>query len=101
MDYNNIKNFEKELMNDKTKLVKVIETLDNDNRKLEKENKILKEQQENFVKNFGDFKTKFIEIEQENNKYKDFILQNNLNKNFENFRKIEDEDNNFHLKFRA
>ncbi|MDY0051761.1 hypothetical protein [Arcobacter defluvii] len=99
MDYNNIKNFEKELMNDKTKLVKVIETLDNDNRKLEKENKILKEQQENFVKNFGDFKTKFIEIEQENNKYKDFILQNNLNKNFENFGKIEDKDNNLPFNF--
>lgn len=99
MDYNNIKNFEKELMNDKTKLVKVIETLDNDNRKLEKENKILKEQQENFVKNFGDFKTKFIEIEQENNKYKDFILQNNLNKNFENFNQKQ-EDNNFLFNFR-
>ena len=44
-------------------------------------------------------KTKFIEIEQENNKYKDFILQNNLNKNFENFGKIEDKDNNLPFNF--
>ncbi len=94
MDYNNIKNFEKELMNDKTKLVKVIETLDNDNRKLEKENKILKEQQENFIKNFKDFKDKFEEIEQENQEYKKFILEKNLGQNFENFNQKQ-EDNNF------
>lgn len=99
MDYNNIKNFEKELMNDKTKLVKVIETLDNDNRKLEKENKILKQQQENFVNNFGDFKTKFIEIEQENQEYKKFILEKNLGQNFENFNQKK-EDNNFLFDFR-
>lgn len=99
MDYNNIKNFEKELMNDKTKLVKVIETLDNDNRKLEKENKILKEQQENFIKNFKDFKDKFEEIEQENQEYKKFILEKNLGQNFENFNQKQ-EDNNFLFNFR-
>ena len=101
LDYNNIKNFEKELINNTRTLEKKVETLENKNEKLENENKILIQQQENFVKNFGNFKEKFIEVEQENIKYKDFILQNNLNKNFENFRKIEDEDNNFHLKFRA
>ena len=74
-------------------------TLENKNEKLEEQNKTLIKQQENFVKNFGDFKTKFIEIEQENNKYKDFILQNNLNKNFENFGKIEDKDNNLPFNF--
>ena len=99
MDYNNIKNFEKELINNTKTLEKKVETLENKNEKLEEQNKILIQQQENFVKNFGDFKTKFIEIEQENNKYKDFILQNNLNKNFENFGKIEDKDNNLPFNF--
>lgn len=99
MDYNNIKNFEKELINNTRKLENKVETLESKNEKLEEQNKILIQQQENFVKNFGDFKTKFIEIEQENNKYKDFILQNNLNKNFENFGKIEDKDNNLPFNF--
>lgn len=100
LDYNNIKNFEKELISNQKTLEKKIETLENKNEKLENENKILIQQQENFVKNFGNFKDKFIEIEQQNSKYKDFILKNNLNKNFENFEKIEDKDNNLHLKFR-
>ena len=99
LDYNNIKNFEKELINNTRKLENKVETLENKNEKLEEQNKTLIKQQENFVKNFGDFKTKFIEIEQENNKYKDFILQNNLNKNFENFGKIEDKDNNLPFNF--
>ncbi len=99
MDYNNIKNFEKELINNTRKLENKVETLESKNEKLEEQNKILIQQQENFVKNFGDFKTKFIEIEQENNKDKDFILQNNLNKNFENFGKIEDKDNNLPFNF--
>lgn len=99
LDYNNIKNFEKELINNTRKLENKVETLENKNEKLEEQNKTLMKQQENFVKNFGDFKTKFIEIEQENNKYKEFILQNNLNKNFENFGKIEDKDNNLPFNF--
>lgn len=99
LDYNNIKNFEKELINNTRKLENKVETLESKNEKLEEQNKILIQQQENFVKNFGDFKTKFIEIEQENNKYKDFILQNNLNKIFENFGKIEDKDNNLPFNF--
>ncbi len=99
MDYNNTKIFEKTLISEKNQLEKKVETLESKNEKLEEQNKILIQQQENFVKNFGDFKTKFIEIEQENNKYKDFILQNNLNKNFENFGKIEDKDNNLPFNF--
>ncbi len=99
LDYNNIKNFEKELINNTRTLEKKVETLENKNEKLEDENKILKQQQENFIKNFKDFKVKFEEIEQENHKYKDFILQSNLHKNFENFGKIEDKDNNLPFNF--
>lgn len=75
--------------------------MENDNEKLKEQNKTFKEQQENFVKNFGNFKEVFTKLEEQNNKYKDFVLENGLTKNFENFRKIEIEDNNFHLKFRA
>lgn len=101
LDYNNTKNFEKTLINNQNSLEKKVEKLENENEKLGNENKILKQQQENFVNNFGNFKEVFKELEQQNNKYKDFILENGLSKNFENFRKIEIEDNNFHLKFRA
>ena len=99
LDYNNTKIYEQTLNKEKNQLEKKVETLENKNEKLEEQNKTLIKQQENFVKNFGDFKTKFIEIEQENNKYKEFILQNNLNKNFENFGKIEDKDNNLPFNF--
>lgn len=101
LDYNNTKIFEKTLINNQNSLEKKVEKLENENEKLGNENKILKQQQENFVNNFGNFKEVFKELEQQNNKYKDFILENGLTKNFENFRKIEIEDNNFHLKFRA
>ena len=99
LDYNNTKNYANELMKDIKEFVKKIDILESDNRKLLKENKNYKEQQENFVKNFGNFKEVFTKLEEQNNKYKDFILENRLTKNFENFRKIEDKDNNLLFNF--
>lgn len=99
LDYNNTKNYTNELMKDIKGFVKKIDILENDNRKLLKENKNYKEQQENFIKNFGNFKEVFTKLEEQNNKYKDFILENGLTKNFENFRKIEDKDNNLLFNF--
>lgn len=99
LDYNNTKNFSNELINNTKILEKKVEILENDNRKLLKENKNYKEQQENFIKNFGNFKEVFTKLEEQNNKFKDFILENGLTKNFENFRKIEDKDNNLPFNF--
>lgn len=99
LDYNNTKIFSNELINNTKILEKKVEKLENENVNLKEQNKTLTKQQENFVKNFGNFKEVFTKLEEQNNKYKDFILQNGLNKNFENFKEIKEKDNNLPFNF--
>ncbi|MCT7588225.1 hypothetical protein [Aliarcobacter butzleri] len=100
MDYNNTKNYEQTLIKEKNQLSKKNEELENKNETLKKQNEILQTQQDSFINNFKNFKEKYLELEEQNNTYKDFILQNNLQKKFENFeREIKEEDNNLQFNF--